>query len=107
MLVFPSLWYEQFAITPLEAMALGVPVLVSDVARGATIVEDGVTGRFFPAGDPSVLAAALRELLSDSVSLRRMGDAARAAFDASDCAPSRNLARLLEVYASARSAHDA
>ena len=107
LLVFPSLWYEQFAITPLEAMALGVPVLVSDVARGATIVEDGVTGRFFPAGDPSALAAALRELLSDSAALRRMGDAARAAFEASDCAPSRNLARLLEVYASARSAHDA
>ena len=107
LLVFPSLWYEQFAITPLEAMALGVPVLVSDVARGATIVEDGVTGRFFPAGDFAALAASLRELLSDPAALRLMGDAARAAFDASDCAPSRNLARLLEVYASARSAHDA
>jgi len=107
LLVFPSLWYEQFAITPLEAMALGVSVLVSDVARGATIIEDGVTGRFFPAGDPAALAAALRELLADSETLRRMGDAARAAFEASDCAPSRNLARLLEVYASARSAHDA
>ena len=107
LLVFPSLWYEQFAVTPLEAMALGVPVLVSDVARGATIIEDGVTGRFFPAGDPAALAASLRELLSDPASLRRMGDAARAAFEASDCAPSRNLARLLEVYASARSAHDA
>ncbi len=107
LLVFPSLWYEQFAITPLEAMALGVPVLVSDVARGATIVEDGVTGRFFPAGDFAALGASLRAILSDPVSLRRMGDAARAAFEASDCAPSRNLARLLEVYASARSAHDA
>ena len=107
LLVFPSLWYEQFAITPLEAMALGVPVLVSDVARGATIVEDGVTGRFFPAGDFTALAASLRAILSDPVSLRRMGDAARAAFDASDCAPSRNLARLLAVYESARLAHDA
>ena len=107
LLVFPSLWYEQFAITPLEAMALGVPVLVSDVASGATIVEDGVTGRFFPAGDSAALAASLRELLSDPAALRCMGDAARAAFEASDCAPSRNLARLLAVYASAHSAHDA
>lgn len=107
LLVFPSLWFEQFAVTPLEAMALGVPVLASDVARAGTMVEDGVTGRFFPAGDFTALAASLRAILSDPVSLRRMGDAARAAFDASDCAPSRNLARLLEVYASARSAHDA
>ncbi|MBQ3809005.1 MAG: glycosyltransferase family 4 protein [Kiritimatiellae bacterium] len=107
LLVFPSLWYEQFAITPLEAMALGVPVLASDVARAGTILEDAVSGRFFRAGDPAALAAALRELLADPAALRRMGAAARAAFEASDCEPSRNLARLLDVYASARSARDA
>ncbi len=106
LLVFPSLWYEQFAITPLEAMALGVPVLASDVARAGTILEDNVTGRFFRAGDPTALAAALRELLADPAALRRLGAAARAAFESSDCEPSRNLARLLDVYASARSAHD-
>ena len=100
--MFPSLWYEQFAITPLEAMALGVPVLVSDVARSGTVIENGVTGRFFPSGDPAALASALRDLLSDPAALRRMGDAARAAFEASDCRPDRNLARLLSVYASAR-----
>ena len=107
LLVFPSLWYEQFAITPLEAMALGVPVLVSDVARSGTVIENGVSGRLFPSGDPTALAASLRDLLSDPAALRRMGDAARAAFEASDCRPDRNLARLLSVYASARSAHDA
>ncbi len=102
LLVFPSLWYEQFAITPLEAMALGVPVLVSDVARSGTVIENGVTGRFFPSGDSAALASALRDLLSDPAALRRMGDAARAAFEASDCRPDRNLARLLSVYASSR-----
>lgn len=102
LLVFPSLWYEQFAITPLEAMALGVPVLVSDVARSGTVIENGVTGRFFPSGDSAALASALRDLLSDPAALRRMGDAARAAFEASDCRLDRNLARLLSVYASAR-----
>ena len=107
LLVFPSLWYEQFAITPLEAMALGVPVLVSDVARSGTIIEDGVTGRLFSSGDPAALAAALRDLLSAPDALRRMGAAARAAFESSACRPDRNLARLLSVYASARSAHDA
>ena len=106
LLVLPSLCYEQFAITPLEAMALGVPVLASDVARAGTILEDGVSGRFFRAGDPTALAAALRELLADPAALRRLGAAARAAFESSDCEPSRNLARLLDVYASARSAHD-
>ena len=105
LLVFPSIWYEQFAITPLEAMALGVPVLVSDVARFGTIVENGVTGHFFTSGDPVALAAALRELLADPDSLRSMGEAARAAFEASDSIPCRNLARLERVYASCL--HDA
>ena len=107
LLVFPSLWFEQFAVTPLEAMALGVPVLVSGVARSGTMIEDDVTGRFFRAGDPAALAAALRELLADPAALRRMGSAARAAFEASDCRPDRNLARLLAIYASARSAPNA
>ena len=54
-------------------------------------------------------AACGRDLLADLplMACGPMGDAARAAFETSDCAPSRNLARLLEVYASARSAHDA
>ena len=102
LLVLTSLCWEQFAVTPLEAMALGVPVLASDVARAGTILEDGVTGRFFRAGDPAALAAALRELLADPATLRRLGEAARAAFEASDCRPDRNLARLLDIYESVR-----
>ena len=102
LLVVPSLWYEQFATTPLESMALGVPVLVSDVTHAGTRIEAGVTGRFFPSGNPDALASVLHDLLSDPVALRRMGDAARAAFEASECRPDRNLARLLSVYASAR-----
>jgi glycosyltransferase involved in cell wall biosynthesis len=66
-----------------------------------------MTGRHVAPGDPAALASALRDLLSDPAALRRMGDAARAAFEASDCRPDRNMARLLSVYVSARSAHDA
>ena len=106
LLVFPSLWYETFGLTILEAASQGVPAVATNIGGQSSLVQDGITGRLVPPGDSAALAASLRELLSDSVSLRRMGDAARAAFEASDCAPSRNLARLLEVYASARSALD-
>ncbi len=107
LLVFPSLWYETFGLTILEAASQGVPAVATNIGGQSSLVQDGITGRLVPPGDSAALAASLRELLSDSASLRRTGDAARAAFEASDCAPSRNLARLLEVYASARSAHDA
>ena len=107
LLVFPSLWYETFGLTILEAASQGVPAVATNIGGQSSLVQDGITGRLVPPGDSAALAASLRELLSDPAALRRMGDAARAAFDASDCAPSRNLARLLAVYASARSAHDA
>ena len=100
LLVLPSVCYEQFAITPLEAMTFGVPTLTSDVARYGTIIEKGVTGQFFESGDPEALASALRDLLAAPDVLRRMGETARIAFQKSDCIPSRNLSRLLSIYAS-------
>lgn len=107
LLVFPSLWYETFGLTILEAASQGVPAVATNIGGQSSLVQDGITGRLVPPGDSAALAASLRELLSDPAALRRMGAAARAAFESSDCAPSRNLARLLEVHASARSARDA
>ena len=102
LLVLPSLCYEQFSTTVLEAMFAGIPALVSDCAMHSTLLRDGETGTFFRAGDPASLADALRDLLSDPARLRRMGENARAAFERSDCVPDRNLAKLLEAYRSCR-----
>lgn len=98
LLVFPSLWYETFGLTVLEAASRGVPAVVSGIGGQSSLVVDGVTGRHVPPGDPAALAAVLRELLADPAALRRMGEAARAAFEASDCLPGRNLERLLAIY---------
>ena len=58
-------WYEPFGITPLEAMACGVPVVASAVGGMIDTVVDGVTGRHVPPRDPQRLAGVLRELLAD------------------------------------------
>ena len=104
LLVLPSVCYETFGLVVLEAARQGVPALVPADSAPGSLVQDGVTGRHVVRGDPAALAAALRELLADPAALRRMGEAARAAFEASDCRPDRNLARLLSIYASARDA---
>jgi glycosyltransferase involved in cell wall biosynthesis/phosphoheptose isomerase len=57
-------WYEPFGIVPLEAMACGVPVVVSAVGGMIDSVVDGVTGIHVPPRDPERLAAALRSLLA-------------------------------------------
>ena len=51
-------------LKPLEAMAQRKLVAASDVGGHRELIEDGVTGTLFPAGDPAALAAALSELFA-------------------------------------------
>jgi D-inositol-3-phosphate glycosyltransferase len=67
--------YEPFGIVALEAMACGVPVVVSDVGGLRESVVDGVTGLHVPPGDPGALGGALQSLLSDPARRAGMGRA--------------------------------
>jgi len=58
-------WYEPFGITPVEAMACGVPIVASAVGGMIDTVLDDVTGVQVAPRDPDRLAEALRALLAD------------------------------------------
>jgi D-inositol-3-phosphate glycosyltransferase len=60
-------WYEPFGLTPLEAMACGVPVVTYAVGGLAESVIDSVTGTHVTARDVRGLTLALRGLLADDV----------------------------------------
>ena len=66
-------WYEPFGITPLEAVACGVPVVGSAVGGLLDTVEDGVTGRLVPPRDPAAVAGAVAGLLADPALAARCG----------------------------------
>lgn len=72
--VYPSL-YEGFGLPPLEAMASGVPAIVSDRASLPEVV--GTAGRMVPALDVDALAATLAELLADPPARAAMAAAGR------------------------------
>jgi glycosyltransferase involved in cell wall biosynthesis len=77
-LVVPSIWDEPFAVVPLEAMALGLPVIATAAGGTPEAVEDGRTGVLVPPRDPAALRAAILRLASEAPltsSLARNGQA--------------------------------
>ena len=73
--VLPSV-EEPWGLVVNEAMNAGIAVIVSDeVGCGPDLVEDGVTGFVFPAGDVPALTAALRRIVADPAAARAMGGA--------------------------------
>ena len=76
--VVPSLWQEPFGMVAVEAMAIGRPVVVSNVGGLQEIVVQGETGYVYDRRDAEALAGHLRDLLDDPSLRRRMGDAGRA-----------------------------
>ncbi len=61
-LIAPS-FYEGFGLTPLEAMACGVPTVVSN--RGSLPEVVGETGLLIDPDRPDALVEALRRILTD------------------------------------------
>lgn len=64
-------------LKPLEAMAQGRLVVASDVGGHRELIEPGVTGELFPAGDAAGLAAAVVRLLADEAQWPRRQQAGR------------------------------
>lgn len=96
-LVVPSLCLEQLPTTILEAFACGLPVIASRLGALPNIVEEDVTGLLFNPGDPSDLAAKIAWACTHEQEMLRMGQAARAEYEAK-YTPSINYSMLLEIY---------
>ena len=76
-LLVPS-WSEPFGRSVIEAMAMGTPVVATDVGGPAEIIEDGLTGTLLPPRRPEAWAHALRRLVGDGQATQQMCAAARA-----------------------------
>ena len=68
---------ETFSLAALEAMALGRPVVQSQIGGAAEMTVPGENGALFPVGDTAALVERLAAL-ADPAARRRMGAAARA-----------------------------
>jgi L-malate glycosyltransferase len=80
--VLPSLW-EGLPLVLLEAMAAGLPAIVTAVGGNTEVVQDGISGTVIPPGDAQALTTAVCSLLSDPFMRDRLGRAARQRFETS------------------------
>ena len=65
----------------LEAMAAGLPAVVTDVGGNAEAIENGTTGYLVPASDPAAMAGRMIEILSDPALRERQSTAARRRYE--------------------------
>jgi glycosyltransferase involved in cell wall biosynthesis len=68
---------EALPMSILEAMALGRPVVTSDVGGAGEAVADGESGIVVPAGDTDAAATALANLAADHAAAQAMGERGR------------------------------
>lgn len=75
--VAPQRW-EGFGLTPLEAMACGVPTVATRVGAFEELVVEGATGSLVVPDSEPAMAGAVRRWLDDPAGLAAAGIAARA-----------------------------
>lgn len=76
-LILPSL-YEPFGLVVLEAMASGVPVVVSKCAGAAEVIRDNVNGLLLEdPSNPKMIAAKVSRLLNDLTFMKRIAKSVR------------------------------
>lgn len=74
-LVFPT-WEDVWGMAPLEAMAMGTPVICSTAAGASELIKDGVNGLLVHPARPDTLAETIERFLLDPSAASRMGAAA-------------------------------
>ena len=75
--VLPSRAVETFSNAALEAMALSIPVIQSNIGGAAEMIDDGVSGLLFPSEDLDRLVRLLRNLVESEERRSSIGRAAR------------------------------
>ena len=99
-LVMPSVWYEGFPRTIVEAFAAGLPVIASRLGSMAASIDDGRTGLLFEPGNAADLAEKLRWAETHPDEMAEMGLAALKEYEAR-YTPEKNYEMLMEIYADA------
>ena len=96
-LILPSVTYENFPRSIVEAFACGLPVIASRLGSLAEIVEDGRTGLLFGPGSAEDLALKMAWAEANPAAMRGMGQNARCEYEMKYTADI-NYRQLMSIY---------
>ena len=72
LLIVPSLWYEGFPMTIVEALNRGLPVAASNIGSMQSIIVEGMNGFKFKPADISDIASCMKSVLESDDELREI-----------------------------------
>ena len=96
-LVMPSIWYENFPRTLIEAFGNALPVVASHRGSLLELVDHGCTGLLFRPGCAEDLAQHIGWAETHSAAMRVMGMNARRKYE-DEFTPDRNYERMMAIY---------
>ena len=96
-MIFPSVWYEMFSMTAIEALSVGLPVIASNLGSMTELIHHQHNGLHFRPGDAGDLVAQVDWFLTHPAEAQRMGRQARADFE-QQYAADRNYELLRDIY---------
>lgn len=96
-LIFPSVWYEGFPVTILEALCTGTPVIASNMGGMKEIIKNRVNGLHFEPGNEKDLVSKIIEMEDEIGLARQLSNNARSTY-LNYYTPAKNYDQLVDVY---------
>lgn len=96
-LLLPSICYETFGRTIMEAYATGTPVIASRLGAMAELVVEGETGFLVEPGNAESIAQTVASAIADRDRLQQLGYQARKHYE-QNFTPKIAYAQLMEIY---------
>jgi glycosyltransferase involved in cell wall biosynthesis len=96
-LIFPSLWFEGFPITLLEAFSTCTPVIATRLGGMKEIIQEGVNGLLFEPDDIEELLQRIHEIDNNPELVQKLRENARLSY-LDRYTAGRNYSQLVSIY---------